>query len=213
MNNTVFAGWEGLESIKKGNKASFLSLKAGESAVVRFVDQAPVGSWQHWIPSVKRSVICQGADCPICAYLKGLSKDEKKNAKANNTRKFAMQLIDRTDNTLKIFENGITAFTQLKELMAEMGDLRNFDIKIKRTSDGYIFFPQAPKPLTEEDGKLYEQKQPLDEYYENKRNSISREQAQMLLDGVPPEIVFAAKKEEGTPEDAGIVFDESSSIL
>lgn len=209
MANQIQSGWD-IETKKGGNKVTYFSLKQGESAIIRFVDQAPTMFWSHWLPQVRRSIVCLGDNCPICNYLSGLAKEEKSKAKAGNSRKFAMQVIDRTDNTLKLYEMGITVITQLKELMNEMGDLRNFDIKVKRTSDGYIFFPQAPKPFSDADGVLYTQKVDLAEFYENKRKGTSPQQAQELLDGVPPEVVYAKKEDKAVPSDfEDVVFGEN----
>lgn len=182
-------GWGDLESKKK---TSFFSLKEGETAIIRFVDKAPTVRWTHWLVKAKRTVTCLGEGCPVCAKRDSLPKEEAVKV-AGNGRKCAFNIIDRTDNSLKIFDQGVTVAKQLKEYVEEIGDITGYDIKIKRTSDGYVMFPQPASPLTEKDIDLIaEGKVNFKEHFK----PYTYEQTEALMNGVPSEKVFSKKEEE-----------------
>lgn len=185
------SGWDELESNTK-KKAKFFGLNVGETAMIRFVDKAPTVRWTHWLVKAKRTVTCLGEGCPVCAKRESLGKDEAPKF-AGNSRKCAFNIIDRTDNSMKIFDQGVTITKQLKEFLEEVGDITTYDIKIKKTSDGFVMFPQPASPLSEKDIELIAEGK-ID--FKEQFKPYTYEQTEQLMNGVPADEVFN-KKEEG----------------
>ena len=185
-------GWDELDKKTDKKKTTFFSLKEGESTVIRFIDKGPSVRWTHWLVKAKRTVTCLGEGCPVCEYRNSLSKEDAAKV-AGNGRKCAFNVIDRADNTVKIFDQGVTVAKQLKEFVEEVGDITTYDIKVKRTSDGYVMFPQPVKPLSESDIELIaDGKVDLKEHFK----PYTYEQTEQLMHGVPADEVFKKQAEE-----------------
>lgn len=70
----VGSGWEGAERVRKSMPTDFArSYKPGEQAtIVKFFQDAPFATWkEHWCEwqpkGQKKSFVCLGDDCPLCA--------------------------------------------------------------------------------------------------------------------------------------------------
>ena len=148
-------GWEVLDEVQpmSTNKTEFTKLQNGITEL-RFLDESPFVRWAHWINTAKRNISCLGANCPVCESVKASKSVGAKPAYTSN-RKFAMHVFNFTTNRVEILEQGKTFFTQLRALHEEIGDIRNYNIKIKTQNAGstdvtYTLMPCAPTELNEE---------------------------------------------------------------
>lgn len=198
MNLQVFgSSWD--EVTKEGggnfNKTDFTKLQNGITEL-RFLDPEPFVRWAHWMPNCKRNISCIGAGCPICESIKQ-AKSIGTKAIYNSNRKFAMHVLNLTTGKVEILEQGKNFFAQLHALHEEMGDIRNYNIKIKTQNAGstdviYTLMPTAPKPLTEEEIELTKELKPFDEIFKKP----TKEQIIDLMSGKSPEEVFGSKTSE-----------------
>lgn len=176
----------------EAKKAKFLSFPQGITNI-RVLDSEPYSRWQHWIPSAKRSVTCIGKGCPICEVVK--------NAKANgetpafNSRKtHSLNVINRTTGEVEVIEQGNGFFEELRELLIEEGDIRNYDIKVKKTGTGL----NTKYRLTAGDKSEVNQTEyadqiiDLEEYF----SPPTKEQVTRLMNGEDPKEVFSKQESE-----------------
>jgi hypothetical protein len=184
---------------QESKKIDFIQFPEG-ATILRIVDNEPVGKWKHWIPQIKRSIICPGKGCPICNIIK--------NAKANgetppysSQKKYHIHVIDRKDGQLKILENSKTFFGDLltirKEMMETYGELTNYDIKVIRSGKGkntkWTILPSIKTPLTEEELKIIEENRiDFNEYFK----AFTPEQIIRILNGENIEDVLKDSNEE-----------------
>ena len=171
------------------NKAKFLSLPVGITNV-RVLDAEPFTRWSHWVPSANRSVTCPGKGCPICEAI-NVAKQNKIQPQFSRQKKHSVNVINRTTGQVEILEQGNTMFEELFELHTENGDIRGYDIKIKRSGSGtntkYRVDALEKTPLTEEELKLAEENRiELEEYFK----APTFEQATQIMNGARPEEVF-----------------------
>lgn len=193
--------WEEVRKDTNENGSSegidFISFKEG-STEIRIVDDEPIARWKHWVPQIKRSIVCPGKGCPICNIIKN-AKQNKEVPKYNSSKRYHIHVIDRTDGKLKIMENSKTFFGQLLTLQDNVGKLTSYDLKVIRTGTGkktqYNIIPMAQTPLTEKDKELLSDRIDLDEYFAAPTN----EQIIRLLNGEKPEDVFR-EEDEGVEE-------------
>jgi hypothetical protein len=140
---TLYEG-KGLGAIKEANKnsTSMLTLKDGESTVIRIIQPLDelVSVYEHtekingrWV-----NVRCLGKEtCPLC-----------KAGKYASFRTY-IPVFDKKDERVKIFKASKTVGVQLVGLAEEYGDLTKRDFKVLRQGEGlkttYQFFPRDPE--------------------------------------------------------------------
>lgn len=138
---------KGLGFIKEASKnsVSFLKVKSGEYAVIRFLVPTDelISVYEHTeqFNGSWKSVTCLGKnDCPIC--------------QAGKYPSFVtyIPVLDRTDNDrVKIFKASKKVGIQLLSLVEEYGDLTRRDFKLYRQGEKqqttYQFFPRDPQEL------------------------------------------------------------------
>lgn len=163
------SGWDNIgsssnESSEK-KKVNFKALTKGLH-MFRILTDSPRSRWVHWVQRANggkgMSIACIGKDCPACA--------ENKAAKANklpvvhsNSKKHAINIIDRSDNQVYVIDKGNTLFDSLVgALMGMRAAMKNdsiqitdFDIQLNVSglSDkpSYNSMPMPVIPLTAED--------------------------------------------------------------
>ena len=112
----------------------------------------------------------------------------------NSNRKFAMHVYNVSNGKVEILEQGKNFFAQLHALHEEVGDIRNYNIKVKTQNAGstdviYTLMPMSPKELTDEEKELTKELKPFDEVFKKP----TREQIIDLMNGKSPEEVFGNK--------------------
>jgi hypothetical protein len=157
-------GWNDVKSNKSSDSKSeikYLSLKEGTTQI-RILDDEPFSRYTHWLPKANEgkgtTVNCIGRDtCPVCSEI---AKDRaaKATARFNSRKLHAMNVINRETGEVNILDKGNSLFEQLVGLYEEIGDLRNYDIKIRVSGTGkdtsYVVIPMAQKPLTADEKTL-----------------------------------------------------------
>ena len=147
-------------------KLNYLKLNQGTNQI-RILDDEPVSTWQHWIPQANYgkgiSVVCPGKDCPICKERKktaeAMKTDKSITQKYNVSRQHMINVIDRATGEVAILQKGNTIFENLVVFLEEIGDLREYDVRIIRKGTGrqttYTVIPVQPStPLTEKEKNL-----------------------------------------------------------
>ena len=190
-------GWEALDDngSSSTNKTEFTKLQNGITEL-RFLDESPFVRWAHWINSAKRNISCLGAGCPVCESVKASQSAGARPAYTSN-RKFAMHVFNITTGKAEILEQGKTFFTQLRALHEEIGDIRNYNIKIKTQNAGstdvtYTLMPCAPTELSQEQLEMTKELKTFEEVFK----IPTREQVLQLMSGSSPEEVFGNKSDE-----------------
>lgn len=201
MNLKMF-GWDEVLKENTSGKTDFTKLQNGITEL-RFLDAEPYSRWAHWLKEVKRNVSCLGANCPVCESIKS-AKSAGIKPKFNSNRKFAMHVLNLTTGNVEILEQGKTFFVQLHALHEEVGDIRNYNIKVKTQNAGttdvtFTLIPCAPGELNDEQKELIKELKPFDEVFK----TPTREQVLQLMDGVSPEQVFG-NATENKDEDESI---------
>lgn len=165
--------FKGLDSISEffGKKTQYFRLKSGESRLIRFITPASeiVSIFEHseQLGGKLRHIPCLGKECPLCQA--GLKP---------SLRSYAL-IIDREDDTVKVFKMSKTVAYQLKSLIEEYGDITKRDFKVYRQGEknntSYQFFPKDPTPV---DLSKYEipNLEDIIRFY-------SREEVEELMDG------------------------------
>ena len=200
MNLKIFGGWD--EVLKEGGssqKTEFTKLKNGITEL-RFLDDEPFVRWAHWLANAKRNISCIGTGCPVCEAIK-TAKSTGTKVPYNSNRKFAMHVYNVTTGQSEILEQGKNFFTQLHALHEEVGDIRNYNIKVKTQNAGstdviYTLLPGAPSDMTEEMVKASEELKPFDDVFKKP----TRDQIIALMSGVSPEEVFSNKSSDEDEE-------------
>ena len=105
-----------------------------------------------------------------------------------------MHVYNVSNGKVEILEQGKNFFAQLHALHEEVGDIRNYNIKVKTQNAGstdviYTLMPMAPKELTDEEKELTKELKPFDEVFKRP----TREQIIDLMNGKSPEEVFGNK--------------------
>lgn len=206
MNLKMFGGWD--EVLKEGNggsttKTEFTKLQNGITEL-RFLDDEPFARWAHWLQVCKRNISCIGAGCPICEAIKSAKQAGTKPPYSSN-RKFAMHVLNLTTGKVEILEQGKNFFTQLHALHEEVGNIKDYNIKVKTQNAGstdviYTLLPCAPKPLTEEEQAMITELKDFDEIFKKP----TREQVIELMSGKSPEEVFGSKSSTEEDEEVSI---------
>lgn len=129
----------------------YLKIPTG-TTTIRVIDEAPEVRWTHWIPEANEgkgfNANCPGKGCPICKEI-AEKKKAKQKCKYSSRKLHAINVLNRADNEVYILDQGVKIFNGLKTLMAEMGDLREYDVKIVKTGESfgnidYQVFPVFP---------------------------------------------------------------------
>jgi hypothetical protein len=200
-------GWNDINTPKTDNnqddklKVKYNKLVTGKTHTIRVLDNEPFSRYTHWIQAANDgkglTVDCPGAGCPVCADIKA-KKKAGQTQKYSSRKLHAINVINRDTGEVEIMDKGKALFELLAGLLAEVGDLRNFDIKIKVTGEGsdttYIPIPLAMKPLTEAEKAL--QKYDLN----NISIKVTNEQLQMLMNGAPMKDVFGSNEQNEEPQ-------------
>lgn len=150
--------WGSIPEVGTGN-VDFMRLQSGTNRV-RVVGR-PSEIEVHWEKGVdgsNKKVICLGSGCPIC------------KAGHAPTVRYQVQVIDRTDNEVKILEGGKSIFNSIKAYAVdpEYGDPTKYDVKIQKEGSGretrYTVMASPKKdPLTDEEQSKVEEAKDLSE--------------------------------------------------
>lgn len=116
------------------------------NTIIRVIDAEPYSFWQHWINKLKTSAICGSKDCPICAVIKE-SKANGIQPEYNNSHRHAMRIWNYTTNQMEVLIQGKSFMSDLYTLHKEVGDIREYDIKVVRKGSDktttYSLLPMA----------------------------------------------------------------------
>lgn len=200
--NLKMFGWDEVTkdiSISTG-KTEFTKLTNGITEL-RFLDKEPFARWAHWLPNAKRNISCVGAGCPVCEAIKS-AKSAKIKSPYNSNRKFAMHVYNVTTGNVEVLEQGKTFFTQLHALHEEVGDITEYNIKIKTQNAGStdVVFTLMPLAKTELTDEIKEKCKDL-KAFEDIFKVPTRDQVIQLMNGVAPEVVFGNQSSETDSDD------------
>lgn len=188
--DTAFEKGAGNEDKKK---TEFTKFPEGITRI-RVIDEAPHVRWAHWFPQHQRSFNCTGFDCPICVLRKA-QKAAGEKQKIGVGQRFAINVLNRETGNVEIMEQGKQFFEELRDFNRPTdhpdpkfrgnGDLRGYDIRVKRKGTGqddtsYRLDPEAAEPLTDVEKEMIEESRTnLKEYF--KPHTV--EQAHRLIAG------------------------------
>lgn len=139
----VSKGLKGLEEFL-GSRTQYLTLKSGESKLIRFItpESEIIRIFEHsnQFAGRWRTIPCLGKEeCPLC------------QAGERASLRLYTLVIDREDDTIKLFKMSKTVGAQLLSLVEEYGDITKRDFKVYRqgekTNTSYQFFPKDPTPV------------------------------------------------------------------
>lgn len=184
-----------------GSKASFITFPQGITNI-RILDKAPFTRWSHWVPSAKRSITCPGKGCPICEAI-NIAKANKIEPKFSRGKKHSINVLNRTTGQVEIMEQGNGFFEEIKEFHNEEGDVRTYDIAVKRAGQGtntkYRLKTLEPVELTKEEQALVDENLiDLKEYFQKP----TIEQVTRIMNGEDPKEVF--KTQEDADDDVSL---------
>ena len=187
-----------------GQKKNFTKFPVGITHI-RVLDEEPHVRWMHWMQKYNRGITCPGKGCPICEVRKR-QKANKEQYSVNMARRLVMNIYNHETNQVEIMEQGVTFFTDVKEMMLELKaegkTLADVDLKVKRRGEGkddtsYRIDLGKEFPLPEAIMKQIEEERV--ENFEEFFQSPTEEQIIALLNGEEWEAVFA-KGDEGDDE-------------
>lgn len=197
----------GGNSSSEKQEVKFLTLPDG-TTTIRIVDPEPFSRWVHWIPQANGgkglSVNCPGKSCPICAHIKA-AKAQKEQPKWSSRKMHALNVINRATGEINIMDKGNGLFESLagirEELFNDVGEMTNYDVKIRVTNGGtrdasYVVIPGTAKPLTDADKALekYDFSKVFPEY--------TPEQISALTEGATLDELFGNSDSAETPNGA-----------
>lgn len=184
-------GWNEVSSTSGGSSEKIPYTKFGEgNTTIRIIDAEPYSFWSHWMQKHGTGVTCIGKGCPICSVI-AQQKANKETPTYSSTQRHAMRIWNYNTNQMEIMIQGKTFFQQLLNLHTEIGDLRTYDIKVKRTGSDtntqYMLLPLTPSSFEQEviEVDLQETLKPID-----------KDKLLLLMEGKSFEEVFAKKDEE-----------------
>lgn len=97
----------------------------------------PVGVWVHWLQG--KPFNCMGQGCPVCAARKEVSPDKAKIDFPLRSKQFFNVLVDENSKpAVKVFSFGFSVSKDLKSYTEKYGDLRNYDITIRKEQVGRL---------------------------------------------------------------------------
>ena len=201
------SGWNFDQKSSKGdgNKKNFTKFPVGITNI-RILDESPHERWIHWLQKYNRGLTCPGKGCPICEIRKK-QKANKESYSYNMARRLTMNIYNHETEQVEIMEQGVTFFTDVKEMMLELKEegktLFDADLKVKRRGEGkddttYRIDLAKEYPLPESVmKKVEEEKVPdLSEFF----GVPTLEQVQRLIDGDEWEDVFASGDDKDDEE-------------
>lgn len=148
-------GWNDVTNKNNSNseRPPYAKLTEGNT-IIRVLDEEPYSFWQHWINKARTSAICGEPDCPICEIIKN-AKKEGIPSEYQNSRRHAMRIWNYTTNRMEILIQGRSFMNDLYVLHKEVGDIREYDIKVVRKgldkSTTYSLLPMAVSKFEHED--------------------------------------------------------------
>ena len=172
--------WADIENTEKKEKIPYTKFVEGQT-MIRVLDEEPYSFWQHWLPAQNTAITCPGKDCPICNQI-AQAKANKIQPKYNNSRRHALRIWNYTTNQMEIMIQGKGFMSQLLMLNREVGDLRDYDVKVIRKGTGkdttYMIMPTAPVDFNMEDKNIEEVN--MEETFK----APEREEILMLMQGM-----------------------------
>lgn len=197
--------WSDVNTKPSGNDSQkkeikYAKLTSGQTYQGRILDAQPFSRYTHWIPQANDgkglTVDCCGkATCPICADIKK-KKTSGEKQKYSSRQLHAINWLNRATGEVELIDKGRKLFEPLSSLLSELGDLREYDIKIRVTGADkditYTPIPMAPKALTDAEKAL--EKYDLNEV----SLKVTPEQMQMFMNGATIKDVFGSRNEETT---------------
>ena len=134
------------------DKIPYTKFNSGNTTI-RILDAEPYSFWQHWFQKQQTSITCPGKDCPVCNIIKQM-KANKETPMYNSSQRHAIRIWNYDTNQMEIMIQGKVFFSQLHDLLSEIGDLRTFDIKVVRkgekTDTVYTLIPKQPEDFVME---------------------------------------------------------------
>jgi len=162
-----------------GGKSEIVRLKVPEGDTRVRIRGHYFHFYEHWFNKIKRTANCPGKDCPVCHHpdkqkyldqaraLREAGKEEeakdlfRKTFSTYDPRlKYAVNVIDRTDGLVKIWQFSRTLKEDIMKFAEINGDPNGYDIVIsrkglKRDDTEYRITPtMAVVPLTKEEQAL-----------------------------------------------------------
>lgn len=117
----------------------------------------PVGVWVHWLQG--KPFNCPGiqSGCPVCEARKNAPPDKQKTDFPLRSKSFFNVLVDENGKpAVKVFSFGFGVSKDLKSFTEKYGDLRNYDITVRKEQVGrlpmnvdYSVFYEGTSPLTD----------------------------------------------------------------
>ncbi len=210
-NVNVEMSWDLVGTDNGGAKKDKKYLKLGQGTTkIRIIDAAPAVRWTHWIQEANNgrgsSVNCPGGnnECPLCADIsakKTLPKEQR--SKYSSRKMHCLNVYNYETNQVELLDEGVKIFNSIKMLMVEMGDVRDYNIKIMKQGQGlgnvtYQVIPEfPPAPLTPEIQALVGNPDNLmDVQMHCKPNSI--EQINQLMQGKSFKDIFTEQNNEAS---------------
>lgn len=161
----------------------------------------PVGVWTHWLNN--RPYNCPGFDeCPVCQARKQAMRDDPTGYKKKfqiNYKYFFNVLVNDNGPKVKIFSFGGGLGKRLKSIQEEYGDLRDYDVKVRRTKAGsrqqdveYDPFVQTKAlfddaTITDARTKLHDLQQYVQPASLSDLQSVARGEVPVVSDATSPE--------------------------
>lgn len=136
------------------DKVEFAKIPEGTTRI-RILDEEPYSFWQHWLDDHKMSVRCPSDDqCPMCK-INRLDKANGDKPRFNNSSRHIARIWNYETNREEILAQGITFWRAIGQYMQELGDVRNYDIKVMRKgtdrSTSYTLLPLPPTVFEHKD--------------------------------------------------------------
>ncbi|MDD3414858.1 MAG: hypothetical protein PHY47_12760 [Lachnospiraceae bacterium] len=208
-------GWDDVkgsaQSEQSQDKVKYANISEGTSQG-RVLDAEPYSRWVHWVQRANNgkgaSITCIGSKtCPCCIEN---SKVDKKNRPYPPRKMHSVNWLNRATGEVEILEKGNGLFIPLQEILQEIGDLRNYDVKIRASGSGkdttYVPIPMPQKQLTEAEKSL--KKYDFSEHYKNP----TPEQVMILINGGTYKDAFGSndvKEEDSNSDDEQVDFTKS----
>ena len=211
----VKISWNDIKSNQSGgsggsdaNKVNYVKLDVGTNQL-RIIGDEPYSRWTHWIPQANDGkgfgVDCIGKDCPICVILAS-DKKNKIKSKYSSRKTHAINVLTKKPGTtpeVAILDAGNKIFNGLLVLMEQMGDLKNYDVKIIKsgttvTDTDYNVLPTFPPVMLTDTEKAMSQFT-----LEQIKKIFTKEQIELLISGAKLDVVFGNGIDDILPEATG----------
>ena len=148
---------EGNGNFDDKEKIPYTKFEQGNT-VIRILDGEPYSFWSHWAVKQNMGITCLGKDCPICDVVKQQKADGVEKKTYNSSKRHAMRILNKNTGRMEIMLQGKQFMQDLYTYHKEIGDLRDYDIKVVRkgteTDTKYTLLPCPPAPLTDAEKAL-----------------------------------------------------------